>query len=157
MFLLRIDMLVIAFKSGCPSNSGQYTAQKMKFSIKDFFSKCDQIHRKLRIWSYLLKKSLMENFIFLCSGNHLFYVILFHSSIQNSIWHTCHSLLITLSYKFPWALLTFGWLKLASPSFCTYVVVDSSSFDFVTILGFFDTTEFDTTSVAFLWVLLVPP
>ena len=26
----------------------------MKFSIKDFFSKCDQIRRKLRIWSYLL-------------------------------------------------------------------------------------------------------
>ena len=24
------------------------TAQKMKLSIKDFFSKCDQIHRKLR-------------------------------------------------------------------------------------------------------------
>ena len=36
----------------------------MKFSIKDFFSKCDQIRRKLRIWSHLLKKSLMENFIF---------------------------------------------------------------------------------------------
>ena len=36
----------------------------MKFSIKDFFSKCDQIHRKLRIWLHLLKKSLMENFIF---------------------------------------------------------------------------------------------
>ena len=30
----------------------------MKFSIKDFFSKCDQIRRKLRIWSHLLKKSL---------------------------------------------------------------------------------------------------
>ena len=41
-----------------------YTAQKMKFSIKDFFSKYDQIRRKQRIWSYLLKKSLMENFIF---------------------------------------------------------------------------------------------
>ena len=40
------------------------TAQKMKFSIKDFFSKCEQIRRKLRIWSHLLKKSLMENFIF---------------------------------------------------------------------------------------------
>ena len=40
------------------------TAQKMKFSIKDPFSKCDQIHRKLQIWSHLLKKSLMENFIF---------------------------------------------------------------------------------------------
>ena len=35
----------------------------MKFSIKDFFSKCDQIRRKLRIWSHLLMKSLMENFI----------------------------------------------------------------------------------------------
>ena len=38
--------------------------QNMKFSIKYFFSKCDQIRRKLRIWSHLLKKSLMENFIF---------------------------------------------------------------------------------------------
>ena len=36
----------------------------MKFSIKDFFSKCDQIRRKLRIWSHILKKSLMANFIF---------------------------------------------------------------------------------------------
>ena len=41
-----------------------YTAQKMKFSIKDFFSKCDQIRWKLRIWSHLLKKALIENFIF---------------------------------------------------------------------------------------------
>ena len=40
------------------------TAQKMKSFIKDFFSKCNQIRRKLRIWSHLLKKSLMENFIF---------------------------------------------------------------------------------------------
>ena len=36
----------------------------MKFSIKDFFGKCDQIRRFQRIWSHLLKKSLMENFIF---------------------------------------------------------------------------------------------
>ena len=41
-----------------------FTAHKMKFSIKDFFSKCDQIRSFLRIWSHLLKKSLMENFIF---------------------------------------------------------------------------------------------
>ena len=33
------------------------TAQKMKFSIKGFFSKCDQIRS-------FLKKSFMENFIF---------------------------------------------------------------------------------------------
>ena len=40
------------------------TAQKMRFSVKDFFSKGDQIRRQLRIWSHLQKKSLMENFIF---------------------------------------------------------------------------------------------
>ena len=40
------------------------TAQKIKFFIKDFFSKCHLIRRKLRIWSRLLKKSLMKNFIF---------------------------------------------------------------------------------------------
>ena len=37
---------------------------KKKFSIEDFFRKCDQIGRKLRIWSYLLKKFLMEIFFF---------------------------------------------------------------------------------------------
>ena len=36
----------------------------MKFSIKDFLSKCGQIPRKLRIWSHLLKKYLIENFNF---------------------------------------------------------------------------------------------
>ena len=41
-----------------------FTAQKMKFSLKDLFIICDQIRRKLRIWSGLLKKSLMENVIF---------------------------------------------------------------------------------------------
>ena len=40
------------------------TTQNMKFSIKDLFSKYEQIHRKLWIWSHLLKKSLIENFIF---------------------------------------------------------------------------------------------
>ena len=40
------------------------TAQKRKFSITEFFSKCDQICRKLRIWAHLLKKSLMKNFNF---------------------------------------------------------------------------------------------
>ena len=40
------------------------TVQKMKFSIKDFFSQCDQICNFLWIWPHLQKKSLMENFIF---------------------------------------------------------------------------------------------
>ena len=46
------------------SNHFSDTAQKMKFSIKDFFGKYDGF---LRIWPHLLKKSLKENFIFLCS------------------------------------------------------------------------------------------
>ena len=41
---------------------GTATAQKMKFSINSFFSKCDQIRRKSQIWSYLLKKLLMVKF-----------------------------------------------------------------------------------------------
>ena len=40
------------------------TTQKMEFSIKDFFSKYDQIRSFLRIWLHLLKKFLMENSIF---------------------------------------------------------------------------------------------
>ena len=40
------------------------TAQKIKLFIKDFFSKYDQIRSVLRIWSHLLKKSLIENLIF---------------------------------------------------------------------------------------------
>ena len=43
-----------------------FTAQKMILSIKDFFSKCDQIRQKRRIWSHLLKKFFIENFI-LCA------------------------------------------------------------------------------------------
>ena len=48
--------------------SGGFTAQKMKFSIKDFSSKCNHIRRKLRI------KPLVENFIF-CSSIRLKWVI----------------------------------------------------------------------------------
>ena len=55
------------------------TAQKMKFSIKDFFSKCDQILRKLRIWSHLLKKSLMEKLIF-CAEKQM---ISIHTHFKN--------------------------------------------------------------------------
>ena len=38
--------------------------------MKDFFSKCDQIHRKLQIWPHLLKKFLMERFFLVqCVAN----------------------------------------------------------------------------------------
>ena len=47
------------------------TAQKKKFSVKDFSRKCDQIRSFLRIWSDLLKKSLMVKLIFLCSRSKM--------------------------------------------------------------------------------------
>ena len=64
----------------------------MKFSIKDFFSKCDQIRRKLRIWSHLLKKSLMENFIF-CAVNYFLYGVFDQDwhEFQLKYWHLCFS------------------------------------------------------------------
>ena len=48
---MRVDVIVTIFRFQCTKN-------------QDFFSKCDQIRSFLRIWSNLLKKSLMENFIF---------------------------------------------------------------------------------------------
>ena len=60
------------------------TGQKMKFSIKDFFSKCDQNHRKLLIWSNLLKKSLMENFIFCTVSVFPTGINLFKINIRNT-------------------------------------------------------------------------
>ena len=42
----------------------QINTQKMNFSVKNLFSKCEHIRIKLRIYSHLLNKSLTENFIF---------------------------------------------------------------------------------------------
>ena len=58
--------------------------QKLKFSIKDFFSKCDQIHSFLRVWSHLMKKSLMENFIF-CTVKTLINLIYSTKLVQKKI------------------------------------------------------------------------
>ena len=62
---LKISMLrSITPKFNLLEDLRDITAQKMKFSMKDLFSKCDQIRNLLRIWSHLLQKSFMENFIF---------------------------------------------------------------------------------------------
>ena len=53
-----------SFKTLASKKAATCTAQKLKFTIKDFSSKCDQIYRKLRILPHLLKKSLIVNFIF---------------------------------------------------------------------------------------------
>ena len=55
--------------------------QKMKFSIENFFCKCDQIHSFLRIWSHLLTKSLMENFIF-CAAKVMLNKLKFQVSLS---------------------------------------------------------------------------
>ena len=47
----------------------QFAAQKLNNSIKDFFSKYDQIRSFLQIWLHLLKKTLMRNFIFCAVRN----------------------------------------------------------------------------------------
>ena len=60
-----------------------HTAQKMKFSIKDFFSKYAQIGRKMRIWSHLLKKSLM--------GTSFFVQFSMSSSAFTTRWNPKHS------------------------------------------------------------------
>ena len=62
------------------------TAQKMKFSMKDFFSKYIQICSFLRIWSHLLKKFLMENFIF-CAVETLCHNIYFYLNHYFSTLH----------------------------------------------------------------------
>ena len=41
-----------------------FTAQKKKFSIKNFFSRCEQIYSNLRIWSHLLEKYVIANYSF---------------------------------------------------------------------------------------------
>ena len=48
------------------------TAQKIKFSIKGFFCKCVKVRSFMPIWSHLLKKSLIENFIFCAVQMHSF-------------------------------------------------------------------------------------
>ena len=74
MVLARDWLKSVRFsKDHRPENSETYTAQKMKFTIKDFFSNCEQIRNFLRICSSLLKNSLKENFIFGSMFNEIYY------------------------------------------------------------------------------------
>ena len=45
-------------------NLWHLTAEKVKLSIEDFFSKCDKIRSFQRVWSHLLKKSLRKTSFF---------------------------------------------------------------------------------------------
>ena len=60
-------MKILILKSEITSSN---FAQNMEFLLKDLFSKCDLIHKKLQIWSHLQKKLFMGNFIFMrCNKN----------------------------------------------------------------------------------------
>ena len=81
----------------------------MKFSIKDFASKCDQIRSFLWIWSHLLKKSLMENFIFFVQWKaqrtvscNFFYMHKLVADQANEIW--CSPISCFLVYNLIWNL-----------------------------------------------------
>ena len=82
------------------------TAQKMKFSSKNFFCKCDQIRSKLRIWLHLLKKSLMENLRWkTCDGKH--------GKPGNSVRKVLTNSLkveVTKTLKVNWFALQINWL-----------------------------------------------
>ena len=62
--LLLIKIVTIVVKGELANKTVNYAAQKMKFSIKDFFSKCDQIHRKLVTFT---EEALHGKLHFLCS------------------------------------------------------------------------------------------
>ena len=76
-----IEKYTLFYKQHVISNTS--TAQKMFFT-KDVVSKCDQIRSFLQIWSYLLKKSLMENFIFCIVEAQILIAYFFTISKNNS-------------------------------------------------------------------------
>ena len=82
------------------------TAQKTKFPIDGFFSKCDQIRSFLRFWSHLLKKSLRENFIFCAVSHKGLYKTKIGSSfflalLSRLIYHDNNSLLANVHILYP--------------------------------------------------------
>ena len=61
------------------------TAQQMKFCMKDFFSKCDQIHRKLRIWSHAVHKLVPTSTFLIPSEMRIYQKHYCKSSAQNIV------------------------------------------------------------------------
>ena len=61
------------------------TAQKMKVSIKDFFGKCDQIRRRLRSWSHLLKHGVNSMVKEILNGKHVKYKTISRNNFQRCL------------------------------------------------------------------------
>ena len=77
----------------------------MKFSIKDFSSKCDQIRSFLRIWSHLLMKSFMENFIIFMQ----WYLELVTSTEAMEVKYSFISSLLSISLSTPYKTSSGNW------------------------------------------------
>ena len=60
----RYDLRKLKHSTSFSSTPIETLYKKWSFSLRLFYSKCDQIRSYLQIWSHLLKKSLIENFIF---------------------------------------------------------------------------------------------
>ena len=89
----------------------------MKFYIKNFFSKCDQVHSFLRIWSHLQKKSLMENFIF-CAVNKLMSTSMICQQNINAQVSKFHANYRFGSAKISWTSILRKWFIHSSKIFC---------------------------------------
>ena len=76
------------------------TAQKMKRSIKHFFSKYNQIRRKLQIWQLLLKKVLMENFICCAVERNISLFINIDSLVQGSNLFHLLNIMLLITFEF---------------------------------------------------------
>ena len=70
----------ICFRNASTLQNGIGIVQKINFSVKDFFSECEQIHRNLRICLCLLNTSFAKSFIF-CSGEWSLLLPVWQSSI----------------------------------------------------------------------------
>ena len=118
----------------------------MRFSINDFFRKCDTI-RSLRIWSHLLKTSLMGNFIFCAvstyfSSNCCISFWLYHIIAQILVHNLAYilvriltNILVQLTFEiFDWKQLR-NCPHLSSPHFSfRFLQVSSGSFSSTTML-----------------------
>ena len=91
-----------------------YTAQKMKFSIKDYFSKCDQIRKKL--WTWLQTEEILNGKLhFLCSGT---FNCIFQSTKSNN---SFHSKLNSMAWKLSQELFSKFRIMVKRQTFISYM------------------------------------
>ena len=103
---------------------------KLTLFIKGFFGKFNHNRRKLRIWPHLLKKFLMENFIFYARHRWLFF---YHcSSLLNKIKHN-----LTFAIKHWTSFIPFSAFLVQNNINAITIFVDKLTKFYWKILGIF--------------------